>query len=103
MKIIKVLSEMIEDELDGAEEYAKLAIHYKEEHPGLADVLYDISTQEMVHVNRLHDEVVKVIKKYREKHGDPPVEMQAIYDWQHEKQIEEAKEVKILQNHYRGA
>lgn len=102
MKIIKTLYEMIEEELDGAEEYAKLAVHYKEENASLADAFYEISMQEMTHVNRLHDEVVKIIKKYREKHGNPPPEMQAIYDWQHEKQIEEAKEVKILQNHYRG-
>ena len=102
MKIIKKLTEMIEEEIDGAEQYAEYALRYKEEFPGLADVFYEISGQEMTHVNKLHDEVVKVIKKYREKHGDPPVEMQAIYDWEHTKQIERTKEVKILQNQYRG-
>lgn len=102
MKLIKELSDMIEEELDGAENYAKEALRYKEDHPGLAAVFLEISTQEMNHVNMLHDEVVKVIKKYREKHGDPPPEMQAIYDWQHTKHIEEAKGVKILQNQFRG-
>lgn len=100
MKIIKDLSDMIADELEGAEHYAKYAIKHKIDHPGLASALYDISKQEMHHVNILHDEVVKIIKEYREKHGDPPEAMQAIYDWQHEKHIDEAKEVKILQDQY---
>lgn len=52
--------------------------------------------------NTIYEEVVKVIKRYREKHGDLPAEMQAIYDWQHKKRIERTKEVKVLQNHYRG-
>lgn len=101
MRVIKELIDMIADELDGAEHYAKSAIRYKSEMPALADVLYDISTQEMRHVNILHDEVVKIIKAYREKHGEPPAAMQAVYDWQHEKQIDEAKEIKILQSEYR--
>ena len=50
MKIIKQLVEMIEDELEGAEEYAKCAIKHKADHPMLARALYDISVQEMVHV-----------------------------------------------------
>ena len=101
MKVIKELTDMIEDELEGAENYAKCALHYKAEMPSLADALYEISTQEMRHITILHEEVVKIIKAYREKHGDPPAAMQAVYDWQHEKQIEESKEIKILQAHYR--
>lgn len=101
MKVIKVLTEMIAEELEGAEHYVKCAIQYKPEHPGLADVLFEISNQEMRHVNILHEEVVKLIRSYRDKHGEPPAAMQAIYDWEHEKQIEESKEIKILQTHYR--
>ena len=45
MKVIKELTSMIADELEGAEHYVKSAIHYKSEHPGLADVLYEIETE----------------------------------------------------------
>lgn len=101
MKIIKEISEMIEDELEGAEHYAECALRHKIEHPALADVFYEISTQEMRHVNMLHDEVTKLIKAQREKGGETPAVMMAIWEWQHERHIEWAKEIKILQNQYR--
>lgn len=101
MKIIKELSEMIEEELEGAENYAENALKYKSDFPSLADVLYEISTQEMRHVNMLHEEVSKLIRYHREKHGEPPPAMMAIYEWEHKKEIERAKVVKILQSQYR--
>ncbi|MBR5202660.1 MAG: hypothetical protein IKW45_05295 [Clostridia bacterium] len=103
MKIIKELSEMIEDELEGAEEYAKAAVFYREEHPMLAKTLYDISTEEMRHVEMLHNEVVGFIEKHRKEHGEPPVAMKAVYDHLHERNIEWAKEIKLYQNEYRNA
>lgn len=102
MKIIKELSEMIDEELEGAENYAKMAAHYRVENPSLASVFYEISTQEMRHVTMLHDEVAKVIKAHRETHGEPPAAMMAIYDWEHKKQIEKANRVKVMQGQYRG-
>lgn len=101
MKIIKTLTDMIEDELEGAEHYAECALMYKEDHPQLANTLYEISTQEMRHVNLLHEEVVAVIKKHREAHGEPPAAMLEIYEWVHIRQIEIAKEIKILQSQFR--
>jgi rubrerythrin len=68
MKAIKELINMIEDELEGAEHYAKCALKHKEDNPALANVFYEISTQEMRHVNMLHEEVVKLIRTHREKH-----------------------------------
>lgn len=102
MKIIKKLTEMIEEELDGAEHYAKCAMKYKDEDPTLAKALYDISLDEMRHVNLLHDEVVKKIEAHRKEHGEPPVEMMAVWEYCHEKHIEEANEVKMYQAQYKG-
>lgn len=101
MKIIKELSEMIEEELDGAENYVRHALMVKSEHPSLADVFYNISTQEMHHVDMLHDEVTKIIKAHREASGSPPEAMLAVYNWIHARQIEDSKAVKILQAEYR--
>ena len=46
MKIIKEISEWIEDELEGAEDYAEAAVFYKEKHPDLARALYEISLED---------------------------------------------------------
>lgn len=102
MKIIKTITEMINEELEGAEEYAKQANKYKDERPALAKIFYDMSADEMKHIDALHDEVVDIITAYRKEKGEPPAEMQAVYDWEHEKQIEKANKVKMYQTQYRG-
>lgn len=102
MQKIKMLCEMIDDELDGAKEYACEAVKLKGVDSALASTLYDISTQEMSHVTRLHAEVSRLIEAYRKAHGDPPVDMMAVYDYLHEKQVERANEIKVLQGQYKG-
>jgi bacterioferritin (cytochrome b1) len=102
MKIIKELSEMIEEELEGAENYVEKALHLKETHPTLARVFYEISNEEMRHVNLLHGEVVKLIEHHRKEHGEPPAAMLAVYDYLHEKHIGRANKIKMYQAQYRG-
>ena len=101
MKIIKTLSEKIEEEVCDAKAYAKLAIEYKEEHPELARDLYNLSMQEMDHMNILHNDVTELIRKYRETNGEPPADMMAVYDYLHKKQIDKTLEVKTLQAMYK--
>ena len=102
MKIIMKLVELIDDELCGAKEYIKLAMHNREEHPGLADTFADLADAEMGHVSKLHDEVVKLIEEVRERDGEPPSGMLAVYDYEHKKQISKASKSKQMISEYRG-
>lgn len=102
MKIISELSEMITDELDGAKEYIETALHYKEEYPALAKVLYEISTEEMRHMEMLHAEVVNLIEKYRKERGEPPAAMLAVYEYLHKKNIEQATKIRMYQSQFKS-
>lgn len=101
MKIIKLLSEKISEELCDAKAYAELSVKYKEEYPDLARDFYNLSLQEMDHKTILHNRVTELIRKYRETKGEPPTEMMAVYDYLHKQQIEKALEVKTLQGMYK--
>ena len=103
MKTIEKLSRMIEEELEDSEKYIKCAIKYKNELPTLSKSFYDLSLAEMGHVNVLHTEVTRLIEEHRRKVGEPPAAMLAVYNYLHEKQIEEAHEIKMWQEEYRNA
>lgn len=100
MKIIKQLSDHIEEEISDATAYVNMAIANRDDFPTLSDTLYKISLDEMRHMSMLHEEVAKIIQQYRAEHGDPPEKMMAIYEYLHEKNIEAAGKAKALQNMY---
>ena len=101
MKLIEKISDMIEEELEGAEQYAECALKHKDDNRPLADVFYTISTEEMRHVNLLHQEVVRIIEDYRRTEGEPPADMLAIYEYLHKKQIDKAMDIRVMQTMYK--
>ena len=103
MKLIRDLEEYIEDEISDIEKYAKMATSVKDEHPSLAQVLYNISLQEDNHQAAIHTEVVKLIEEHRRKHGEPPAAMMAVYDYLHKKSIEKLAEARMYQEGYKKA
>lgn len=103
MHLIKRLEELIEDEIQDIETYAELAAQVKADHPGLAQVLYTISTQEDSHQAALHTEVVKIIEEYKRTHGEPPAAMKAVYDFMHKRHIENLAEARRYQDIYKNS
>ena len=101
MRLIEKLSSMIEDEIDGARCYAKMAVEYKDSKPEFARMLFGMSGDEMEHMGKLHGAVVEMINEYRETNGEPPAHMMTLYDIMHKKHIESAAEVKAMQALYK--
>lgn len=102
MKIIKCLSEKIEEELHDADAYIELAMRWKAEYPEVADVFAELSAEEMGHVDKLHDEVAKLIEEHRQEHGEPPKEMMVLYEFLHEKHVGTAMQIKVKQAMYKA-
>ena len=88
MKIIETLIDRMNEELEGLEDYADEALKLKAEYPSLANTLFVIAGDERKHYNMLHAEVAKLIAEYRDKHGEPPAAMSAVYDYIHKKNID---------------
>lgn len=103
MKLIKYLEDAIEEEIEGVKGYAKKAVELKDEHPNLAQVLYNISVQEDAHQAALHKEAVKVIEDYRRNHGEPPAAMMAVYEYVHQKHIDALAEARRYQDVYKSS
>lgn len=102
MKLIRDLEEYIEEEIYDIKKYAKMASELKQDHPTLAQVLYNISTQEDGHQAALHNEVVKIIEEHRRTHGEPPAAMMAVYDYLHKKHIDKLAEARQYQDVYKS-
>ena len=102
MKIIKCIAEKIEEELHDADAYIEMAMRWKDEQPEAANVFYELSTEEMGHVDKLHEEVTRLISDYRQETGEPPKEMQTLWNYLHEKHIAEAMRIKVKQGIFKG-
>ena len=100
MKLILKLSNRIDEEIEDARWYAKCALKYKSKNKSLADVMYQISTEEVRHANLLHGEVTKIIEDYRAKNGQPPEIMLQLYNYVHDQSIAAMNEVQTLQQMY---
>ena len=102
MKLIRELEEKIEDEIHDIKEYAQMATEVKREYPALAQVLYNISTQEDNHQAAIHAEVVKIIEGYRKTKGEPPATMMAVYEYLHQKSVDKLAEARRYQEIYKS-
>lgn len=103
MKIIKEIVMSIKDEIHGAEKYAKLATRWKSEDRALADTFAKMAAMELDHVNSLHAHAVRLINIQKAKGAEVPVPMQAVWDYEHENQVEWVAKINVLLDMYNKA
>lgn len=96
MKDIKILSKHIREELQDAENYAKLALHYKDDDRSLSQAFEKLAGQELDHADILHAQATRLIKDKKETGIEPPVSMLSVWNWEHENMIECVAKIKLL-------
>jgi Rubrerythrin. len=96
MELVKCIVDMIDEEIEGAENYAKFAVREKNSNPTLSKVFADLASDELRHVDTLHAEVVNLIKRLKEKGTVIPDAMLDLYNWLHLKAVEEVTEIKSI-------
>ena len=102
MKMIEKMSNMMEEEMQDAEKYIKCALKLKEDDVVLAKMFSDLSLDELKHAMTLHDNATRVIADYRSKGNEVPADMQAVYNYLHDKHLEKFNEIKLMQAMFRG-
>lgn len=102
MKIIEKLSEEMEEELHDAEKYIECAMKWKEDDVLLSKMYADLSADELKHALLLHENGVRLINEYKQSGKEAPVEMQAVYDYLHEKHMEKYNRIKLQQAMLKG-
>ena len=102
MKEIERLADQMDEEIEDLEEYVEEALEMKEKNPSLANTLFVIASDEKKHYNMLHMEVQRMIAEHKEKHGDPPPAMAALYDFVHRKQIQRMAKIESMMHMFAG-
>lgn len=103
MRLIAELSDKIEEEIEDAESYIKMALEHKESDKTLADTFAKLSEEELGHMKALHDQVVRIIAAYRKEHGEPPEKMMTLYEYLHNKHMKAVANIKALHAVYKEA
>ena len=72
--------DQLEDELEGAEEYIKCAVSYKEDMPEFYENYLRMASMELEHANHLHNMIEKLLDRH-DHHSD----LAAVWEWQNER------------------
>jgi uncharacterized protein Yka (UPF0111/DUF47 family) len=100
LKIKELICKM-DDTLEEAEWYAKHAKLDKEEYPMIAETYYKLGQEHLNHYMNLHSAVVSIINEHKKTKGEPPVVMTAIWNYEHEKLMDEYNEIKKMLDSFR--
>ncbi len=91
MRIIKILSEQICEELEDSNKYIDGALTYKTQFPKLAETYIELANEEIGHAERLHKQVVSLISEIQ---IEIPKFMQELWEEKHIEIITKTAELK---------
>ena len=91
MRVIKVLSEQICEELEDSNKYIDSALTYKTQFPKLAETYIELANEEIGHAERLHKQVVSLISEIQ---VEIPKFMQELWEEKHIELITKTAELK---------
>lgn len=94
MKLTKLLMERIDEELQDAHDYAKLALEHKHTEPDAARLFARLSEEEMTHAGLLRECAASRAEGVPESAAE-------VYEYLHRRQIEKAETVRRYQEMYR--
>lgn len=101
MRLIKEMADFMMDEVNGAKEYAIMALEYEYTKPQLAELFHKLAQTEMLHFNNLHEQTVKMIEEVKSTDKKIPQKMLDNWDKRHKEMIICQEETQVLINLYR--
>ena len=101
MRILRDLIEHAEETMNEVEDYTIEAFHLRHEHKALADAYIKIAETHVEIYKILHERMVAMITEEKQKGTHVPPEMQAIWDYEHEKLVKEFAEAKVKIEEYK--
>ena len=93
MKEIKELSELIDDEIEAACDYAEAA--ERTTHEDLRRLYIELANAELGHIDKLHGKVKDLIAQTRTKGITPPLGMMQMWEHEHERMIRKVSKIKM--------
>lgn len=101
MRILKDIINKAEDTMDEIEWYAEKAHILKQDHRSLADAYIKIAEMHLTIYDMLHTQMVMLIDEFKKGGRQVPPEMQAIWDYEHEKLVKHYAELKYMIDDYK--
>jgi hypothetical protein len=101
MRILVDLIEKANDTMEEVEFYAEKAHHLRAEHKSLADTYNKIAEMHIEIYKMLHEKMVELIGEHKRSGHQPPPEMLAIWNYEHEKMVKMFSEAKYMVEEYK--
>jgi hypothetical protein len=93
MKAIQVVISHLHDTLEEAHEYYRDFVIFKDSFPKVANTALEMAQTHLNLYNKWHEVVVYLINDYKSKGNEIPPVMKSMYDYEHQKLVEEYDEL----------